>query len=1031
MEKVILHLSDLHYDKKYVKDLSIVLSALEEDIKKQSKKIDYILFNGDLVNRGSDKESFNFVKEGFISPILELTGLTENEFFIVPGNHDVDRDSINSFVDGDLSGKFNDRDILNKFIDSIDQQKQLLVRLDKFHNFRDELHRNNQSIHTQNPLYSTYILNKDNNEDIKIGLACLNSSWCAFGGDDDYGKILLGERQVDNAIEDLKDCDYKIAMIHHPLEWLKEFDRESVYDRLITGFNMVLTGHIHSQNYKDIAFDSHNTIFLKTASLFQGRNLNGYSLINLNFSTNEVEVLFREYFEGGRRVFGKAERIAEDGKRVFHLANQQDNGLLKKNIIIRKILKERAFSDINNKLLSVASDSLAPKNINEIFVLPILTTNPESSNKANEQIMNEEDIELNDILNNEENVLFIGKKEMGKTTLINYICNHYLRKHDNYRIPVIIDFNDIPKGKNVFLKSIQSFFINYDINDFEVIKNLEKGNFIILIDNFNLKNDKNITKFKEFTSLFNQNRFILAMKEDILQTLKVKDLPDLGFEYLTFYINAFRRGQIRQLVKNWFSFKEVDEDQILNYVLTSMKQIGVPRTPMFISLMLWILEKEANFTPVNEASVIENFIETLLEKLHPDEGKYETIGFKIKIDFLAYLAKEMIKDDKYFIETPVFEQLFVSYFNNIGLEIDTKLKETFFEKGILLKVNDVVYFRFTCFFEYFLAYEMNEDSELYNFITNENNYLDFANEIIYYTGLNQKSKSYEVLKLIEGRLLEAFKDLDKIIDVRELSKLPVKELLISLKDSESVTEKIESIKISEDERDIILDDTLVTDDSTTYVKERKNRFKEDFIYNLMLYSNVLKNCELVEVELKIHALKISIEKYSILIGLLYKILYGSAAEEIEQGKSIETDEDFMNMITLGVPLVMQATILKDLGSPKLKVVISKLIDRVQTDFEKLLLICLYGDLRLEGYIQKFHILFKNTQSVLIKEIITAKLLYYQAFFTMPKLEQEQLIALLSDILVEKNNIKNQLAKGQFRQELLKRNLLSKHRKTIE
>lgn len=62
----------------------------------------------------------------------------------------------------------------------------------------------------------------------------------------------------------------------------------------------------------------------------------------------------------------------------------------------------------------MASDSLAPKNINEIFVLPILTTKPENSNKANEQIMNEEDIELNDILNNEENVLFIGKKKWVK-----------------------------------------------------------------------------------------------------------------------------------------------------------------------------------------------------------------------------------------------------------------------------------------------------------------------------------------------------------------------------------------------------------------------------------------------------------------------------------------------------------------------------------------------------------------------------------------------------------------------------------------
>lgn len=43
MQKVILHLSDLHYDKKYVKDLSIVLSALKRILKNKQKNRLYFI----------------------------------------------------------------------------------------------------------------------------------------------------------------------------------------------------------------------------------------------------------------------------------------------------------------------------------------------------------------------------------------------------------------------------------------------------------------------------------------------------------------------------------------------------------------------------------------------------------------------------------------------------------------------------------------------------------------------------------------------------------------------------------------------------------------------------------------------------------------------------------------------------------------------------------------------------------------------------------------------------------------------------
>lgn len=1027
MEINILHLSDLHFNKRKERDIEIVLEAFKKDFIKQEAVIDFIFFNGDLVNSGESLENFQYAKEKFIMPLLELTNLTENEFFIVPGNHEVNRNSISEFIDKDLSKKFPDRDSVNRFIDSIEKQKQLLNRLDNYNSFLSDFHSKSTYINSQNPLFNTYILPV---LDKKIGIACLNSAWCSEG-DQDYGQMLIGERQIDDSLKSLKDVDYKIAMVHHPLEWLKEYDRDSINDVLITGFDMLLTGHVHSQNYKEHAYDNHNTVFLKTAPLFQGRTYNGYSLLKLNLFTKDLKVIFREYFEGGRRVFGKAERVADEGEKSFNLTKDKDDLLIKSVVKIKQELKKKAALDINNKLLSVSSDSLAPKEITKIFVNPILTTQPEKTSKANKEILDEKDIVLEDVLSSSKSIFFIGKKETGKTTLLNYIFNAYLSKYEKLKIPVIIDFENLPGGNNVFHKATQNFLINYNIQDSNMNKNFELGNYVFLIDNFSLKKEKSINRLKEFATKYPNNRFLFTMNEDMLQTMQLKDWPELGFEYDSYYINTFNRSQVRDLVKKWFSFQNVNDDIILDRVITSMKSIGVPRTPMFISLMLWILEKQSNFIPVNEASLIENFIETLLEKLKPDEAKYETLGYKIKKDFLTFIAKYMIDSNQYHISISDFEKRYVEYFTSKGLEVSSILKQNFFDKGILISVGNSIYFRFSCFLEYFVALEMEEDNIFFEHILDEKNYLDFTNEIIYYTGLNQKKKSFEVLKIIEERLLKNFKEIDNIVNLDDISILPIEEVLFTDFKNGVIHDRVAELKLSEEEKDVILDEKDEYLEGN-HIKQRKSsQVKESFLNNLELYSNVLKNCELVDLDHKVDALEIAIEKYCKSIGLLYKIFYDFLFQNMEEVIEEKDQSDVINMLTIGIPLVVQSMIVKNVGTPKLKVSIENLIPKAKTEFEKLTLICLLGDLRSEGYITHFEEIFESTQSSLIKEIIRAKLFYYQSFYSMPKEEEKRLINLFAETLVEKQYAANASTKGQLKQALMKYELLNKQKKILE
>ncbi|MFD0961036.1 metallophosphoesterase family protein [Paenibacillus chungangensis] len=296
-----LNLSDLHIQSKKIEDIRIVLNALFEDIEKQNCKIDFILFNGDLINNGSqgltgDKE-FELAVNEFINPLLRVTGLSYNEFFIVPGNHDINRLKISEFIDLDITSKFNDRDRLNKFIDNIGSvdNKLLLRRLEDYNEFVEGLYPGKSPYTVRsNPLFSTYIIKIG---EYKIGIACLNSSWGAYGGSSDINQLLIGVRQIDLAARDLADCHLKIAMFHHPLDWLKEFDREAIKDILFVNFNMVFNGHLHVQNQQMIVTEQFKTIMYRCGSLFENRLFNGYAITHVNMNTSEADIYLREYYD--------------------------------------------------------------------------------------------------------------------------------------------------------------------------------------------------------------------------------------------------------------------------------------------------------------------------------------------------------------------------------------------------------------------------------------------------------------------------------------------------------------------------------------------------------------------------------------------------------------------------------------------------------------------------------------------------------------------------------------------------------------
>jgi predicted phosphodiesterase len=354
----ILHLSDLHYDSSKPKDTEIILNALWKDLD-NFRDIDFILFSGDLVKSGDKKEDFEKAFQVFIVPLLEKTKLNIGDFFIAPGNHDIQRSKIDNYLEEGLKAKLKDRESLNKFLDEEKMNGyEHIERIDHFNDFKTRF--NTEYTITSNKLFSTHFIKKKN---IKIGIACLNTVWRATGrGSQEKGQLLIGERQIDDTASAIKDCDIKIGLYHHSLDWLTEYDLGDAKRRLSKEFDLLFCGHLHDSNLELVQNFNNSSALIQGGSINSGRSFyNGYSVLCLNVQKSEGTIYLRSYFDD-RRAFDKAINKCECGEMPVNIKKQKfDKKVFIKGALLDDYEPEKG--KINVKLGKVGRDVIIGKKI--------------------------------------------------------------------------------------------------------------------------------------------------------------------------------------------------------------------------------------------------------------------------------------------------------------------------------------------------------------------------------------------------------------------------------------------------------------------------------------------------------------------------------------------------------------------------------------------------------------------------------------------------------------------------------------------
>lgn len=1003
----ILHIADLHLESEIPSfEKTAIIKALAEDLKKQVNENTLLFFTGDLIDKGalgfSDKENaFYIFEKVFIEPIISQNPSLKGKIFIVPGNHDVFRDKIDMYSESGLKSELGNVKSLDTFIQSNRLNSKHLDRLADYKKWESDFYkRYNSKISTN--FEFTFKLNIGK---YQVGITCLNSAWLCK---DEFDKenLLLGKNQIENSLSEISDCQVKLALCHHPLEFFKDFDRETLKIAIYRNFDILFTGHVHelSSSYTS---DLLGNIFISIANSTIGdfpkerKYVNGYTIIDL-IPNNEIITHYRKFVETHENFVPNTDIGTEDGKKTFPILKDEKLNIFETNQSIIEGIESRFCEKLNEDIIMSSSNTSVKCSIDNLFVEPTILNSPQGNLKDDDTIK----YRIDSILGSNENYLIYGMKESGKTLLLDKMFIESVRRFNQFnKIPILLKYSDFKK-KDI-LRVIREFVA---VSSNEIHNFLSSNAIILFIDDitFNGKDNEQIDSLKKLLVKYPKIQLVASVDlvlENVIPTdyLEHNDVLQTNITF----IQNFSSKEIKLLIQKWYVGKEVDLQDNMQKLIKSFIDFGLPKTPLSVTLFLWIFEKQEK-KPINNSVLVELFIENLLEKTNIENIYSETFDFTNKKRLLSFVAKYMHdngdSDYSYAVDYVNLLGYFKDYLKTRFHGQPQKVLDDFIKRGILTYHDDnLIRFKSAFFFHYFLALHFDYDPRFKDYVFTGDNYLNFIEEITYYTGLKRDDVS--VLNFTQEKLNEAFGEFNN--DIRNNHE-KVDKVLESKKDNTvtfQIDKKKAENKLTEKQVDEMYDDSLSAIPVSKNI-EKKDHTDQDTRRQidkvLKLACNVLKNSEDVDdFEVKKGAYQ-----NTLISSISFLMQYRDALiihyiKFKKQPDHFPKNIDFHLFIKI-IPLIHQVVIYNWLGSQKLRPVITDKIEKDKTtlnisDFERFLSVFIYGDVKGGDYPQIIEKFVKSTKFNYLKDLSYLKIMSYYHLRNNGKELDKFYLKLMADI----------------------------------
>lgn len=807
MNYAFIHVADIHYRKDAPEGASSIMKSFLADLDHQIKSLPkhkfYIAFAGDIVRAGEDFDAYEaFIRE--MDDQLNKVGLNRDVRIIVPGNHDLNRRAVEETFDKCKQALDEHAVEESKFNDFIDNSTLLKEHFKNYETFARKFARCDGSFEAQGWGYK---LNDD------IGIYCLNSALCSFGG----LKDINDERRLAIYTRDLVDwsnkttCPVKILLHHHPLNHFMFWSETEVQHIIENNFTVCLSGH----NHRPEVYYSHvpqKALICTAPPLFCGKESTlAYSIVLIENGAPSA-ILYREYSRG---EFFPSAKLAK-----------ADNGRVELGTPYLCHLREMEMQ------LQHALEAF--KGQPTLFVEPKLSKRREFNDDPNE---------LHKLIELPSDTLVIAPHEFGLTCLGLHLRLEAFKKRKFW---IYVDAERTKARK--ICSHIDEELLHYNKDRAE----LE----CIVLDSWDADEIDHITMVKNITAEYQQLPLVI-LAEDSLVLDATGSLFKLNRDFKLLHLQALSRGSMRQLVASYNATKRIGaEDVVLSGLADHLESINIHRTPLNCYTLLRVLDSSFNEKLLNKSKLLR----AILFVLFTDSDSFSYLSDKPEVEECSYVmgcfCKDLVKQGSRSFDAATFTAKLkeICKTNFIVLNVDAMLS-VLIENNILIRRGSEFEFRHRYWIFYFAAEWMCHDEEFRQFLLKDRNYVNYPEIIDFYSGID--GKRTDAMETLLSDLILLIDQVDMKIGI-ERSFDPLSPLLWSPTDEyiqqarSQIAERVESSNLPADIKDKHADGHY---QSTAPYDQSIRKFLNDYsvlslLHSIKAASGALRSSPFVEVELK-------------------------------------------------------------------------------------------------------------------------------------------------------------------------------------
>ena len=672
MKLQLIHLSDMHFSKK-TDPFEIQIDKMVQAMNVIGDADECILVvSGDLAASGRYNE-YRYVGSlvGAISKTLREEKLSgkQIEVVCVPGNHDVFFPKIPFTIDDTM--------ILEENINTCIEQ--YLLSMNGFFGFAQH-----RKCFLDDKIVSKRIFTFG---DKKVGFVMLNTAPLSMlgGNAEDMGRHYLSDEQI-ASIESATEADVNILVMHHSIEWFNSSCKDKLRKIISKKYSLVLTGHEHEP-----VGESRNINGAGDVQYVQGNALcgyasegNGFCVVNLDFDAGRMighSLLWKESFYVPKKILDAP--IKDCIGKVF---------------AAKREFVENLNIDVNKK------------KIDDYYVFPSLTYYTYKENEEVEKHDVETEKDLMEVIEKYNKIVISGEHKAGKTLLAKRMFRFYLRQG---KTPLLLTASDVNK-KKIDRTVEYAFYEQYNSeNDaYELFKQIQKSNKIVLLDEANLMSQNILNILLEFLEN-NFGKIILFCEEKMDLDIK-KRVLDIMIEpdTLNMVIKPFLYVKRKKLISNILSCdkdaeRDVDKEthKINELINTQIKYFNLD--PEFIINFVNQYEREYRFQFSSGLNVFNVVYESSIR--NRIIANSENIDATIVINVLRELAFYMHFGKKVYVGIDEISNVVETYKKEYRQKVNIRsFMDAAIKAKILVDVDNEIRFKDHTLVAYFVAQALNQ-----------------------------------------------------------------------------------------------------------------------------------------------------------------------------------------------------------------------------------------------------------------------------------------------------------------------------------